>query len=571
MAGMHEPAAEMELRVRHTLAEHRRREAELTALFDIASDLAKLRDPDAVLRLIVHRARTLLGADVSYLSLNEPSVNRTTMRVTDGSASALFQQVVLGMGEGLGGLVAQTARPYATEDYFADDRFEHTKPIDDAVLDEGLVAILGVPLALGDRVIGVLYASDRSTRVFTADEVALLRSLADHAAIAIDNADRIAALNEANKTISAQTDALRRAEDAHDRLMDLVLRGEDAQEVVAALGQVLEGGVTLHDADGVELARFGAGSPPPSTASLTGGRSVSTPDGWVCGVQAGRELLGSLSLTGRPDLAGADRRLFERAAVVAALLLLLHRSVAQAEDEVRGELLTDLLADPERNPSALLARARRIGVDLSAPHAVLVLHAEGVSRRRLAMTASRYASLVGVHAEQVVVLAPERDPGELAARVARELTALVEVPVTVGGAGPATGPVALAAAHAEAVRCVHSLLTLGRAGDGGTVAALGFVGLLLGERADPEQYIRSVLGPVLDYDARRGTELVHTLRCYFDAGTNLTRAKQALHVHVNTVVQRLERVTALLGDGWQEPDRALEVQLALRLHLLRAG
>jgi hypothetical protein len=58
-------ATELALRIHATLSAHRRREAELTALFDTASDLARLRDPDAVLRSIVRRARTLLGADVS--------------------------------------------------------------------------------------------------------------------------------------------------------------------------------------------------------------------------------------------------------------------------------------------------------------------------------------------------------------------------------------------------------------------------------------------------------------------------------------------------------------------------
>jgi DNA-binding PucR family transcriptional regulator len=37
-------------------------------------------------------------------------------------------------------------------------------------------------------------------------------------------------------------------------------------------------------------------------------------------------------------------------------------------------------------------------------------------------------------------------------------------------------------------------------------------------------------------------------------------------VHVNTVTQRLERVGRLLGTDWSTPARALEVQLALRLH-----
>ncbi|MBM7093751.1 GAF domain-containing protein, partial [Streptomyces sp. S12] len=82
------------------------------------------------LQAIVQRARSLLGTDVAYLSLNDPARGDTYMRVTEGSVAARFQQLRLGMGEGLGGLVAQTARPYVTDDYFRDDRFQHTVPID---------------------------------------------------------------------------------------------------------------------------------------------------------------------------------------------------------------------------------------------------------------------------------------------------------------------------------------------------------------------------------------------------------------------------------------------------------
>ncbi len=100
------------------------------------------------------------------------------------------------------------------------------------------------------------------------------------------------------------------------------------------------------------------------------------------------------------------------------------------------------------------------------------------------------------------------------------------------------------------------------------MADLGFVGQLIGDRTDLSGYVRATLGPVLDYDARRGTDLVATLRAYFECGTNLTRAKDVLHVHVNTVVQRLDRIASLLGEDWQTPARALEIQIALRLHQL---
>ncbi|EWC58517.1 Regulator of polyketide synthase expression [Actinokineospora spheciospongiae] len=584
------------LRVRRTVTAHRRREAELTALFDTAGDLAALRDTDAVLRSIVHRARMLLGVDVSYLSLNDEHAGKTYVRVTDGSVSALFQQVQLGMGEGLGGLVAQTARPYASRDYFADTRFNHTGPIDSSVRDEGLTAILGVPLALGSRVIGVLYAADRTARDFTPDEVALLSSLADHAAIAIDTARlldstraALAELNTAHTTISGHVSALRQAAEAHDKLMDLVLRGGDLDEVAGALASVLGGGIAVFDAGGAELARVGdpcgpfpveasgravlveapgRAAPMDATgrvAAQASGRVAAVERAWVCAVQAGPEVLGSLVLSGRADLGDAERRLFERAGVVTALLLLLRRSVAAAEDEVRGELLSDLLTAPTRNPSGLAARGARLGVDLSAPHMVLVCASE-VPRRRLATAASRYGGLVGVHAEQVVVLAP----GPVhPARVATDLGTAVDAPVTVGAAGPATGIPELAAAHAEAARCARSLLALDRAGDGATTADLGFIGLLLGDTRDLTAHVDSVLGPVLDYDSRRGTDLLGTLTAYFDSGASLARAKDLLHVHVNTVVQRLDRVATLLGEDWQDPRRALEIQLALRLHRLR--
>ena len=106
------------LRVRAELEGRRRREAELSALFETAHDLAGLRDLDAVLRAIVQRARSLLGTEVAYLTLTDNERGDTYMRVTEGSVSARFQQLRLGMGEGLGGLVAQTARPYVTDDYF---------------------------------------------------------------------------------------------------------------------------------------------------------------------------------------------------------------------------------------------------------------------------------------------------------------------------------------------------------------------------------------------------------------------------------------------------------------------
>jgi GAF domain-containing protein len=578
------------LQVREAFAARRRRESELSALFDTASDLAALRSVDSVLTAIVRRARQLLGTDVSYLTLNDSARRHTYMRVTDGSVSARFQALRLPMGAGLGGLVAQTSAPYATASYFADARFKHTNEINDGVREEGLVAILGVPLIRGSQVIGVLYAADRTERSFDRSEVALLGSLAAHAAIALDNARLLeetrAALDElsaASRELRAHTASVERAAGAHDRFIDVVLRGGGVEAVATAVTEALGGTITVLDQEGRVTPRpdpDGAPAdcelPPDPAAALTlarsTGRTVRDGSWWTAAVTVDSELLGGLVLRRDDPLSDADQRILERAALVTALLLLIRRTAGEAENRVRGELLEELLGRTVRDPDGLRERARRLGADLDQPLAIVVARVEERARARALAGATHLAAtrggLAAVHDGALVLCLPDLAPGVAASTVRRELGTAGADPVTVGAAGPVRGPGAVAAAYAEAARCAATLVALGRTGDSAGAEELGFFGLLVGEGRDVRSFVDATLAPVLEYDARRGTELVATLQAYFEAGASPARAAEALQVHVNTVTQRLDRVSRLIGKEWSSPERALEVQLALRLHRL---
>ncbi|MFF8788110.1 helix-turn-helix domain-containing protein [Streptomyces sp. NPDC015125] len=614
-----EQAKLLALRVRAELEDRRRREAELSALYATAHDLAGLRDLDAVLRAIVRRARSLLGTEVAYLTLHDTAAGDTYMRVTDGSVSARFQQLRLGMGEGLGGLVAQTARPYVTDSYFHDERFRHTRTIDSGVHDEGLVAILGVPLMLGSGVIGVLFAADRRERVFEHGQIALLAAHAAHAAVAIDTANLLAGtrktlteLEAANEIIRDRSSVIERASDIHDRLTELVLRGGGVFDVADAVAEVLHGAV--------EFAAPGRAPAEALDRSRADGHAVREGTEWVAAVGAGGEVLGALVLRGHPALDPVDQRTLERAAMVTSLLLLARRTAGEAEQRVRGELLDDLLDAADRDPRLLGERAARVGADLDAPHVVLAARTDGAppahgaaisdreapfpsdgasppdaasrpdaasppdgaDRRRLWSAASHLAAtrhgLAAVRDGGAVLLLPlgsDGDPAHTAREIAARLGAVLHQPVTVGASAPvpapAARPAAVADAYAEARRCREALRVLGRAGQGAAAADFGFLGLLLADTRDVDGFVHRTLGPVADYDARRGTELLRTLGAYFACGMSPARTKDALHVHVNTVAQRLERVSRLLGPEWQTPARALEIQLALRLHQLSSA
>jgi hypothetical protein len=584
-----ERAKALALQVRGVLESRRRRETELSALFETASDLASLTDVDAVLEAIVRRSRQLLGSDVAYLSLNDDEAGDTYMRVTVGCSSDLFRALRLPMGAGLGGIVAQTATPYASATYFQDERFHHTDGIDSAVADEGITSIVGVPLLLARRVIGVLYAANRTVRPFGRSEIALLSSFAAHAAIALDNARLLSEtqlalhdLRVAGEELRERSVSVERAADAHDRLLELVLQGGDVDDVAREVGEVLGGDVAMAGPDGTPLpgvaessAATAADPAEAATAAETARLAVTTNrtrtgDGVVAApVLAGGETLGALVLRRAEPLDEADRRILERAALVTALQLLFRRSVAAAEERLRGELLDDVLLG--RDPQGLRERARLAGADLDASHAVVVTEVAGDRSRAVqaaAFLAGGRGGLSTLQEGQLVLILPGLQPHEAARTVSVELGRVAGRPVTAGTAGPARGPAEIAAARAEAARCLHTLLVLGRRGEVAGVDDLGFVGLLLGEDRDVPAYVASVLGPVLDYDAQRGTALLQTLRTYFGQGGNLSRTGSALHVHANTVTQRLERITNLLGEGWNAPERQLEVQLALRLHAL---
>ncbi|GLY92464.1 helix-turn-helix domain-containing protein [Actinoallomurus iriomotensis] len=579
-----EQAKTAALRVRALLARRARREVELSALFETASDLAGLRDLDAVLNAIVRRARQLLGADVAYMTLNDPSRGDTYMRVTDGSISRAFQTLRLPLGSGLGGLVAQTGAPYASSGYLTDERFRHTGSIDGGVTEEGLVGILGVPMRLGERVIGVLFAADRAERSYAQEEVALLCSLAAHAAVAIDNARllqetrvTLEELSAASEAARVRGDAVERAARAHDRMTDLVVRGGGVEDVASVVTDILGGSLVVLDADGRRLAEVGRVDRVDEdliTRARTLGRTARRGDLRVIPIGAGAEVLGTLALHAAGDIADADERILERAALVMALLLLFRRNMTEVEGRVRGELLDDLVAGHVSDPDALDARARRLGVDLGADH-VLVVARHGGRRERAAFWASSFSAaehgLSTAYSGEVVLLLPGHRPEEAAARVAKELGAALGLPVTAGAAGPVDLPGGADAARREARRCADALLALGREGDGASADGLGFVGLLIGEGGDTGAFVERTLGPVIAYDERRGTALTLTMAIYFGTGGSLARTAERLHIHTNTVTQRLERIGRLIGADWQRADRALQIQLALHLHRLRGS
>ncbi|MCF6524127.1 helix-turn-helix domain-containing protein [Streptomyces sp. JJ36] len=585
-------ARELALNVRDLMHSQQRREAGLNALVETARDLTLPYTLDALLKVITRRARALLHVDMSYISFpSEAADGDYYVHTADGQTTALTEGMTIPGSAGLSVDVQRNFAPFWSPDYLADDSIKHSEVIDDVVRAEGLHAILAVPLRHGDSHFGVLYCADRKIRHFTPDEIALLTSLADLAAVAIEKSRALnrvqAEVAELEVDISGTKSRLADGARLHDAVVamtDLVLTGGDLAGLARLAGQALGGTVLVRGTDGRTLAAHG--EPPAeldeeglTRAALDAHHSrhtVSTADGCrVAAVTAGAEDLGTLVLCPGPtgQTGDSERHLLEHAARTAGVLQLMVRSTSVAESQFRDAFFDDLLTTPPEKYEQLQERARRLSIDLDRPHVVVVARPEGGSQGRALVWASSYTYRTGglksIRDGVIALLLPGDDAARAAQAVSDALSPLLERPVTVGAAGPFTGLEPVRPALQEALRCLDALAALDCHGTTASARELGFLGVLLGDARDVSGFVADAIGPVLDYDAQRFTQLVQTLEAYFDAGSSPTHAADNLHVHPNTVSRRLERITELLGPEWQKPARALEIQLALRLQRVR--
>lgn len=97
---------------------------------------------------------------------------------------------------------------------------------------------------------------------------------------------------------------------------------------------------------------------------------------------------------------------------------------------------------------------------------------------------------------------------------------------------------------------------------------LGIYRLLLQLEGSPEllSFSTEILGNLIEYDHAQGTNLVETLSAYFQHNANLAQTAQALYVHRNTLLYRLQRASEIGKFDLDKAETRLAIQLALRAY-----
>ena len=583
---VHEEALRAE-QLRAVMVDHRRRAAELTALNDLALRLAGEHDLDALLQDTVIQARRLLGVDVAYLALTEPD-GTLTIKVTDGSIGHRLRGVQLQRGRSLAGRVVERSEPFQSIDYVTDFDFAHSESVDQVAIAEGLRTIVGAPLRLRGRVIGVLMVAHREVRRLSDSELSTLCSLGAFAGVAIDNARQMEShrhtaeqLSSVNADLELHVASVNRAAVLHDDLLEVALRGGGTEQVVVSLSEVVSGLVQFVDEADVAQICARTGVPQASVpVSLIDGmkpsecfgdparrRTWASPSVVTVPVASAHTYYGCIEV--HDDVAAVtswDLRLLERSAMTIALVAAAERAVLDAERRTTNDMLEQLVAGRIDDEAVFQRRGLPLGLDLTVPHSIVLMdHVQdgGAAADPLRMLVAAHGGATGRVAGRAVA-AVRADLDEVRAFLGG-LDRRMSRPVGLGG--PATGALAFSAAYQDAMACLTALNSLGRSDSFAAPADLGPYRFLLSQAGhhDADRFVRQTIGPLITQDNARHTELVRTADVFLTTGRQHSAAAAELHIHANTLYQRLERITAVLGDGWRESDRALDVQMALRM------
>lgn len=456
------------------------------------------------------------------------------------------------------------------------------------------VGVSGLMIELGRR-----YASrPPAALVAAAEELGLPVVVLAHEPAFVDITESVHA-----RIVQEQFAELRASEQLHEIFTQLSVEGASTDEVVrqvAAIGghpvvlENLSHRVLAADADGRDPAELLSAWETRSRAVRPRTRTgYDAASGWlVTTVGARGEDWGRLIIVLGSPPSPRETVLIERAATTLALGRLLDRHAESVERQAHGTIIARILAHAYSDPQEAAARARALGVPLSGRRLLgAVLRHRGPAHAArgsappvgelsaLAETAAaackdaRLAALVGVLDEG----GPQARVGVLASLPARAdaETALTEVATRIrkqsGG-----DTVMAAGSVVETIRDVRrsfleaeQVADVAARGSGGRLfyrlPDLRLRGLLhlLRDDARVQTFVERELGPLLEYDAQRGSDLTRILELYLESGRNKAVAAQQAHLSRPAFYERLRRIERVLDADLDDVESCVSLHVAL--------
>ena len=165
----------------------RRQIRELSTLAEVSETLTSPLYLEEVLRLIVEMASRTMEAKTCSLMLIDEETKDLVLAAAQSAGAGYLNRPTFKVGDGITGTVAREGKPIAVADVQTDPRYLFKE----MAAQEGLYALLSVPLVVRERVIGVFNCYKDRPHRFSEAEIKLFTTLANQTALAIENANLV--------------------------------------------------------------------------------------------------------------------------------------------------------------------------------------------------------------------------------------------------------------------------------------------------------------------------------------------------------------------------------------------
>jgi serine phosphatase RsbU (regulator of sigma subunit) len=133
---------------------------------------------DALLAELLERTRDLLQVDTAAIMLLDPEVGDLVATASTGLDDEIRRGLRVPVGEGFSGRIAATREPVIL------DHVDASTVVSTVLIDKHLTSMAGVPMLAGGELLGVLHVGTVARRTFNAQDIDLLRLVADRAGLA---------------------------------------------------------------------------------------------------------------------------------------------------------------------------------------------------------------------------------------------------------------------------------------------------------------------------------------------------------------------------------------------------
>jgi len=158
---------------------------QIKALSEISKAISSDHYLEDILRLIVTVTANVMDSKICSLWLLDEDKKILSLEATQSISREYLKERVLRLGEGVVGGVAQEKKPMRAYNVLEDPRFKEK----DLARKESLCSLLSVPMVVRGKVVGVINCYTSYPHNFTDTEEAILITVANQAAICIENTE----------------------------------------------------------------------------------------------------------------------------------------------------------------------------------------------------------------------------------------------------------------------------------------------------------------------------------------------------------------------------------------------